>query len=172
MRTAPPLGLIAAAQQGDQTAIESLLAIGQPDIRRYAQRSCKGADIDDAVQDALWLLHRRIGGLRTASAFASWLFLIVRRECQRLARRWFGSAQSLDTIENDLAFSARPDLDLQLDLASAIQSLPAHYRAIVLMRDLEELTIEEIATSLDLSRESVKARLHRARHLDREYLKE
>ena len=66
--------------------------------------------------------------------------------------------------------ASRPELDLRLDLADAIQSLPEHYRVIVLMRDVEELTISEIAASLQITRETVKARLHRARKLIREYI--
>jgi RNA polymerase sigma-70 factor (ECF subfamily) len=56
------------------------------------------------------------------------------------------------------------------DLTNAIQSLPEHYRQIVLLRDVDVLTIDEIAQSLSLSREAVKGRLHRARGLIREYL--
>ena len=56
----------------------------------------------------------------------------------------------------------RPE-DLRLDLSRAIRSLPDHYREVILLRDIEELSIEEIAGALGLSRESVKARTHRAR---------
>lgn len=59
---------------------------------------------------------------------------------------------------------------LRLDLAAALQSLPAHYCAIVLLRDVEERTIDEIGAELGLTREAVKVRLHRARVLLREYL--
>jgi hypothetical protein len=48
--------------------------------------------------------------------------------------------------------------------------VPEHYRQIVLLRDVDELTIDEIAQSLSLSREAVKGRLHLARGLIREYL--
>ena len=60
--------------------------------------------------------------------------------------------------------------DLRIDLARAIQSLPEHYRAVLLLRDVEELTIDEIAARLTLTREAAKARLHRARRLVRDYL--
>ena len=63
-----------------------------------------------------------------------------------------------------------PQDDLRLDLSRAIQSLPEHYRAVIVMRDLEELSIDEIAGLTGLSRESVKARIHRARIIIREYL--
>lgn len=63
----------------------------------------------------------------------------------------------------------RPE-DIRIDLSRAIQSLPAHYREVILLRDIEEMSIDEIAAVLGLTRESVKARIHRARMLIREYL--
>jgi DNA-directed RNA polymerase specialized sigma24 family protein len=56
--------LIEAARSGDTEALVSLIAIAQPDIRRYAARNCRAADIDDAVQETLLLLYRRVGTLR------------------------------------------------------------------------------------------------------------
>ncbi len=66
------------------------------------------------------------------------------------------------------ACAASPDL--ARDLAAALESLPAHYREIILLRDLDGLSIAEISDKLRLSREAAKARLHRARALAREYL--
>lgn len=160
--------LIISARDGDRDAISALLAVAQPDVRRYARASCKTADVDDAVQDALCLLYRKIGSLRAVSAFSSWLYAVVRRECARLARRLSG--EPIETVADDMRLSTRPEPELRLDVAAAIQSLPQHYREVVLLRDLEELTIDEIALRLAATRESVKARLHRARLLLREYL--
>jgi RNA polymerase sigma factor (sigma-70 family) len=50
------------------------------------------------------------------------------------------------------------------------ESLPEHYREVVLLRDVEQMTIDEICVALGLTRESAKARLHRARTQLREYL--
>ena len=61
-------------------------------------------------------------------------------------------------------------IEWRQDVAAALESLPAHYREVILLRDLEGLTIEEMAQQLRLSREAVKSRLHRARLLAREYL--
>lgn len=170
MSTSPHVRLIALARDGDIGALSRLLVAAQPDIRRYARKVCKTADVDDAVQDALCLLHRRIGGLRLISAFSSWIFAIVRRECVRLARRTLQSAATVESIENDLRFATRPDAELRLDLAAAIDALPQPYRVVIVLRDIEELTINEIAGHLGATREAVKARLHRGRVLVREYL--
>jgi RNA polymerase sigma-70 factor (ECF subfamily) len=164
-------GLIEAARQGDRAAICSLLAAAQPDIRRYARMNCAVDNVDDAVQDVLWLLYRRIGTLKVITSFSAWLFEIVRRECLRLARRTLGYVP-IENMADDVRFAHRPALELQLDLASAIQSLPDHYRDVILLRDVEELTVNEITKSLGISREAVKARLHRARAMIREYLKD
>jgi DNA-directed RNA polymerase specialized sigma24 family protein len=79
--------LIEAARGGDVDALVSLIAIAQPDIRRYAARNCRAADIDDAVQETLLLLYRRIGTLRAMTSFSAWLFAVARRACLRLLRR-------------------------------------------------------------------------------------
>ena len=77
--------LVEAACGGDVTAVEKLLVVCQPDLRRFARRACStNEDAEDAVQIALWQLYRKIGALRTAATFASWLFRIIERECYRL----------------------------------------------------------------------------------------
>jgi RNA polymerase sigma factor (sigma-70 family) len=76
----------------------------------------------------------------------------------------------LENVENELRFSQTPQFELSIDLAKAFESLPDHYREVVLLRDVEELTISEIAERLGRTREAVKGNLHRARLLLREYL--
>ncbi|MEP6565825.1 MAG: sigma-70 family RNA polymerase sigma factor [Mesorhizobium sp.] len=165
--------LIVAARGGDPSAMHQLLLASQPDIKRYAHMSCRqSSDVDDAVQDSLWLLYRHVGKLQKLASFSAWLFMVVRRECIKIARRAMGQTQELTTIEDDLSFAFWPDEMLRLDISAAFGSLPTHYRDIIIQRDIEELTIEEIAISQNLTREAVKARLHRARLMVREYLKD
>lgn len=166
----PYFALIAPAQSGDPVAMNDLLAAAQPDIRRYARSACAAADIDDAVQDALCLVHRNVGSLRAATAFAGWVSAIVIRECLRIARNARGKLTPIDTLDDDLRLSERPEPELRMDLAAAINSLPPHYRELIVLRDMEELTINEIAVRLKETRPTIKARLHRARVLVREYL--
>ena len=165
-RLAAPLVEMAIA--GDQAALLGLLEAARPDIRRYARVACRASDVDDAVQEALWLLYRKVGTLRAASSVSAWLFAIVRRECLRLARSFGLAPDAVPREEADML--SRSDAALRLDVAAAIQSLPERYRVIVVMRDLEERTVDEMADALCLSREAVKGRLHRARTLLREYL--
>src|SRR3569623_292033 len=107
MMPRPSLELIASAQVGDAVALASLLAAAQPDIRRYARGTCSAADIDDAVQDALCVLHRHVGSLRAVGAFWGWMFQVVKRECIRLAKRALGKAAPIETIEDETRFAAR-----------------------------------------------------------------
>lgn len=159
-----------AARLGDQTAIVRLLEVAQPDIRRYARTACRSAsDADDASQEALWQLFRNVGAIRTLIAFPAWLRTVVRRECMRLARA-AGLIRSLDDSDDAILGRDYPETDLRLDLAAAFESLPAHYRDVALMRDVKEMSIDEIGAALGLTRQAVKARLHRARQMTREFL--
>lgn len=170
--------LLTHAQQGDEAALLALLAQAQPDIRRYAQRSCQvGDDVEDAVQETLWLLYRRLGTVRLLGSLSAWLKAVVRHHCLRLARVAWGHQMQAGTedvhdLADDPRLAQRPTHELRIDVARALQSLPEHYRTVVLLRDLEELTVDEMATTLGLSREAVKGRLHRARGLMRDYLRE
>jgi len=162
--------LFEAARLGDAEAIARLLETTQPDIRRYARATCRSsADAEDATQEALWILFRHVGTIRSLLALSAWLFSVVRRECLRLARR-AGVVPAVDQGEAEAALLLRPEADLRLDVAAAFEALPPHYRDVALMRDVKEMTIDEIAAALGASRQTVKARLHRARALMREYL--
>jgi RNA polymerase sigma-70 factor (ECF subfamily) len=162
--------LFEAARLGDPQAIASLLETAQPDIRRYARATCRSsADAEDATQEALWILFRHVGTIRSWLAFSAWLFSVVRRECLRLARK-AGLVPPVDEGEAEALLLSRPDAELRLDVAAAFEALPPHYRDVALMRDVKEMTIDDIAAALGASRQAVKARLHRARALMREYL--
>lgn len=161
--------LILAAQTGDQAAISRLLAVCQADARRYARRHCHVSDVDDAVQESLLIISRKVTSLKAAVAFSSWLFIVIKRECRKLERMMFKHEPLEDEVaEQQLA--CRTDDALRIDLAHALESLPAHYLEVVLLRDFEELTIAEIAERLGEQPGAVKSRLHRARELVREYL--
>jgi len=167
----PDKPLIEAARQGDRAALERLIAVSQPDIRRFARSQCAPSDTDDAVQETLWLVYRRIGALRTAAAFPAWVLAIVQRECRRMLQRMFRRGEPLPE-EATPEFAERPEPVLRLSLLEAIHSLPDKYREVIVLRDVEEFTISEIATELMLTREAVKTRIHRGRRMIREYLED
>ena len=161
--------LVLAAQTGEPAAIERLLAVCQADARRYAYRHCHASDVDDAVQESLLVISRKVKGLKAAAAFSSWLFTVIKRECRKLERMMFRHDPLPDEVAEE-ALLCRTDQALRIDLAKALESLPAHYLEVVLLRDFEELTIAEIAERLGEPQGAIKSRLHRARELVREYM--
>ncbi|EIL99496.1 RNA polymerase sigma factor [Rhodanobacter denitrificans] len=163
--------LVEAARQGDIVAVERLLAACRPDLRRIALTQCAaGVDADDAVQESLLLIYRRIGALRTVASFPEWTFSIVRRECHRLWRAMRGQVE-LPEVDHPI-FAYADHLELRNDLGAAIQSLPEKYREAIILRDFEEFSISEIATQLLLTREAVKSRIYRGRQMVQEYLQD
>lgn len=161
--------LLESARLGDTAALDSLLKVCQPDIRRYAYRHCLISDVDDAVQETLLIVTHKLRSLRVVAAFSGWLFQVVRRECRRLERRVFG-LDSYDEEKMQSWLATHSDETVRLDLIGALESLPEHYREIVLLRDFHEMTIREIAAQIQLTTPATKSRLHRARQLVREYL--
>lgn len=165
-----PLATIDDARNGNPQAIAALLAAYQPDIKRFARRTCSHAeDAEEAVQVALWQLYRKVGTLRTAATFVTWLFRIVERECFRLLRL----RSRFDGLDDEWLQEQPAPLmphDLRLDVARAIAALPPAYRVVLLLRDVDELTAPEVAAELGLSLEAVKSRLHRARNMLRQQL--
>ena len=161
--------LIEAACSGNRLAVEQLLVVCQPDLKRFARRTCATSeDAEDAVQVALWQLHRKIGALKMVEAFATWLFRIVERECYRLFRR--RAPDAVASADGELPEIAAPALpvDLRIDLIAAIAALPPPYRTVLILRDIDELTAPETASQLGISTDAVKSRLHRARAMVRE----
>lgn len=161
--------LVLRAQRGDAWALDRLLAECQSDARRYALRHCVTSEIDDAVQETLLIVARRLRALKKAASFAGWLFTVVRRECQRLSRKMFRH-EELDDEHIEAQLAGRSMDELRTELACALESLPPHYLEMILLRDFEELTIAEICERLDVSVATAKARLRRARVLVREYI--
>ena len=169
MRPPIPKRVIEAAQAGDPGALTLLLDLTQPDIRRYAQRYCaRAGDIDDALQDSLIALYRHIGQLQKAAAFTGWLMRIVQRACYRTLSPLFGFETLEDTAETLLATRSLPDL--RIDLTRSLAALPEVDRRILLLRDVEQRALADIARRVDLSVPAVKSRLHRARAAIRQSL--
>jgi RNA polymerase sigma factor (sigma-70 family) len=168
----PDRAVFAAAQAGEPLALDRLLRDLQPDIRRYARRQChRSSAIDDVVQEALIVVYRRVGNVRDAGALASWLFRVVARLCMLPALGLMRSAEELTQRHEAQYFAKMPQDELRIDLVRALESLPQMYREAILLRDMEQLTITEVAERLGITREAAKSRIHRARALVREYLR-
>src|SRR3984893_8875356 len=161
--------LLLAAQSGDRHALTQLLVALQPDI--YARRHChRTSVIEDVVQEALIVVYRRVGTIRSPAALAGWLVTVIARLCMLPALMLMRGVEELASLEESRELAKVPPDELRMDLVNAIESLSPSDREVVLLRDLEDLTIGEIAGRLGVTREAVKSRLRRARALVREYL--
>jgi RNA polymerase sigma-70 factor (ECF subfamily) len=163
--------IFAAAQAGDPKALEQLLATAHPDIRRYARRQCHASSaLEDVVQEALIVLYRRVRTVRSPAALAAWLIKVVTRLCMLPVLGLMRGVEQLKSRDDSMQFAYLPTDELRLDVVRAIESLPPTHREVILLRDLQEMTIGEIAKSLHITRAAAKSRLHRARQLLREFL--
>ncbi|TDD11612.1 RNA polymerase sigma factor [Nonomuraea deserti] len=156
--------LIEAAQAGDRESITAVVDGAHSHVRRFAQHLCANPqDAEDAAQEALITLYRRIGSLRATGALASWMFRIVRNECLRRARLLL---DRYDEAGAGLATSAEDEVIRRLEaelVAQAIRELPDLQRRVLIMRDVLGYPGRRVAETLGLSNAAMKSQLHRAR---------
>ncbi len=162
-RSWPSEQVLSAARAGDAQAIATLLAGSHGHVRRFARLLCATPeDAEDAAQEALIVLYRKIGTLRATAALASWMFQVVRHECirrSRLALRGLPAPTPVEPSAQDVALAR---LELQR-IVAAITALPDEQRAVVVLRDIQGLSGAATAQALGLSRPAMKSRLHRGR---------
>ncbi|MFJ9682980.1 RNA polymerase sigma factor [Streptomyces sp. NPDC101194] len=183
----PGATLVAAAQRGDVDALTALVYGSYPHVHRFARTLCATPqDAEDAAQEALIILYRKIGMLRASGALASWMFRIVRNECLRrtrtLVRRGpvdepglLGTAGWSSDAFGGTVQSAEEDVLLRLEaerVAAAVAALPDDQRQVLVMRDIQGLPGRTVADRLGLSTAAMKSRLHRARSAVREALRD
>jgi RNA polymerase sigma-70 factor (ECF subfamily) len=176
-RAWPSERVIDAAQKGDPTALTTLLSGSHPHVQRFARALCSTPeDAEDAAQEALIVLYRRIGTLRATGALASWMFRIVRNECIRRSRitgnRMIPEPRSLSGrgAQSSAEEAVLEDLELKRIIQS-IAALPSEQRAVLIMRDVQGLSGAATAQALGLSRAAMKSRLHRGRETLRSQLR-
>jgi RNA polymerase sigma-70 factor (ECF subfamily) len=168
----PTETVIKAAQDGDVASLAAVISGSHPHVHRFAGSLCASPqDAEDAAQEALIILYRKIGTLRATSALAAWMFRIVRNEClRRLSTARNGStAQVAEPVAPPTEDVVLQRLEVER-VATAISALPADQRAVLVMRDVQGLPGNEVARSLGLSSAAMKSRLHRARAGVREAL--
>ncbi|NDU71966.1 sigma-70 family RNA polymerase sigma factor [Actinomadura sp. DSM 109109] len=163
-RTWPGEGLVAAARDGDRESIAALVSGSHPHVRRFARTLCASPeDAEDAAQEALIILYRKIGTLRASGALASWMFRIVRNECLRRARL---GPRHHHEVPDSGTVSAEDEVLGRLEagrVAAAVAALPAEQRHVLVMRDIQGYSGRMVADALGLSLPAMKSRLHRAR---------
>ena len=190
--TASDLDLLAALGRGEARALEALAERYGPKIYRLAFGVTRNqADAEEILQDVLLTLARKGSSFEGRSALGSWIYRITTNAALNRRR---GKRLELETPLEDLLpafksdghragdrafiladWSQSPEEELlsgerRRVLERAIDSLPEHYRAVLVLRDVEGLSNESVAELLDESVPSVKSRLHRARMVLREQL--
>ncbi|MGW1770878.1 RNA polymerase sigma factor [Streptomyces sp. NPDC002104] len=165
----PDERLIRAAQDGDVASLTTVVMESQPHVRKFALSLCASPqDAEDAAQEALIILYRKIGTLRATGALASWMFRIVRNECLRQVR--LVVPRSDGTPAPAGPGPAEPSAEdfvlhrLEAErVAAAISALPRDQRQVLILRDVQGLPGRRVADALGLSTTAMKSRLHRAR---------
>ncbi len=166
----PTEQVVHAAQQGDTRAIATLLDGSHAHVHRFARTLCSTPeDAEDAAQEALIVLYRKIGTLRAAAALASWMFQIVRHECIRRSRVALRAPVSPAPQASSAEETAMVRLEIE-QLVSCIAELPSEQRAVLVLRDIQGLSGAATAQALGLSRAAMKSRLHRGRETLRSQL--
>jgi RNA polymerase sigma-70 factor (ECF subfamily) len=162
--------LVARACQGDREALEGVLATVAPSVHRFSLRMCKNVhDAEDVLQDTLLAIANHLGEFEGRSSLSSWAFALTRSACTRKRRglknqppvsddRLAEAPDGAPTPEARVA-----DQELASALSSALDGLSDDYREVILLRDIEGLSAPEAASSLGISVDATKSRLHRAR---------
>jgi len=182
--------LVRRAAAGESGALEELLMRAQEVAFRFSLLVCGHAeDAEDVMQDALLRTYRHVRRIRRPEAFRTWLFRTVRNACLMKRRRRVDEPAHVLSLDGERAsVEAGPSLDvadagkrpdeLAIDawlgrrLRRALERLPAGYRVIVLLREMEGLSTREVARVTGMSEDNVKTRLHRARVMLRKTLED
>ena len=162
---------LARLRGGDAAAFEELVTAYQHRVFGVALRMLgNAAEAQEVAQEAFLRVHRAIGGFRGDAKLSTWLYAIASRLClTRLGgaerRRVRQGEETLARLADDRANPAgeAERSELEAALHRAIGELSEERRIVVVLRDLEGLSYEEIAVALDLELGTVRSRLHRAR---------
>jgi RNA polymerase sigma-70 factor, ECF subfamily len=182
----PEPELVGFARTGDREAFRAIMTRCNQRLFRVARAVVRDeAEAEDVLQEAYTRAFGAIAGFRGEAGIATWLTRIVLNEAHgRLRRRKtmvdlneLEAAQESAQVLNfpGMAKSDDPEADaarsqIRRILERAVDELPEPFRLVFILREVEELSVEETAGHLNLKVETVKTRLHRARRRLREAL--
>ncbi len=155
------------AASGDVRALDELLRLIEPDVARRCQRILPHAlDAEEATQDALMAVVKRIDGFEGRSKFSTWLYRVSSNAAvdtyRRLKRRAIEGDQLIEiTSDNRTSVIA----GTRIDLLDALVQVDARFGEPVVLRDLQGLDYAEIAEVLGVPVGTVKSRIHEGRRL-------
>ncbi len=167
---ADPPGLLPRLRAGDPRAFEELVIAYQHRVFGVALRMLGNrAEAEEIAQEVFLRAHRAIADFRGEARLGTWLYAIASRLClnrlaspdRRLAR---GDDPLMDVpASTPDAAAAAERAELDAALRAAIAELPDDRRLVLVLRDVEGLSYEQIAEALALDPGTVRSRLHRAR---------
>jgi RNA polymerase sigma-70 factor (ECF subfamily) len=179
--------LVERAKNGDQLAFRAIMEQNNRRLYRVARAVMKNdTEAEDVVQETYLHAFSSLSKFRGESSLATWLTRIALNEALGHKRKQRATV-TLESVETAQQTSAQiiqfPAMNTETDpersaaqseirklLERAMDALPEPFRLVFVMRDVEEMSIEETASHLDIRPETVKTRLHRARRLLRQSL--
>ncbi len=157
-------------RRGDPRAFEDLVIAHQHRVFGVALRMLRNrSEAEEIAQEVFLRVHRAVEDFRGEAKLSTWLYAITSRLClnrlasgeRRMARE---GEESLERLRGDADPAAHVErVELEAALQRAITELPEERRIVVVLRDFEGLSYDEIAAALDLPLGTVRSRLHRAR---------
>ena len=161
---------------GDQTALSPLLESIQRKVLQYTWLMCgQREDSEEVAQDTLLKVSQNWHQLSDPARIKPWMFSIARNCCLTLRRKSVFAPTA--EIPYETLPTSDPDPETQLlqhelsaEVEAALRLVPDTYRAVLILRDREELSTAETAEILGLSIDATKQRLHRGRALLRRQL--
>lgn len=162
---------VARLRAGDPKAFEELVATYQHLVFGVAVRMLgNAAEAEEIAQEAFLRAHRALADFRGDAKLSTWLYAIASRLCltrlasgeRRMSRQGEETLMRLASTDGDPAAAVERS-EVEAALHRAIAELPEDRRIVVVLRDLEGLSYEEIAQTLELELGTVRSRLHRAR---------
>ena len=172
--------LVQLLQHGQREAFTTLISKWQDRIFTFCYRQLgESALAEEAAQDVFVKVYTSIHSFRKESKFSTWLYRIATNHCinlnNRHHRRQRDHHQSFDEMHNQPAEQHTPlqqlerkDFEHQLQLA--LHQLPEEHRVLLILRDIQDCSYEEIAEITQLNIGTIKSRIHRGRHNLRQIL--
>ena len=173
--------LILLVRQGDEHAFETLVRQYEKKVYTLCYRMCGNAeDAQEAAQDAFLAAWRGISAFRGDASFSTWLYRLASNACIDLLRRGRHGAGNV-SLDDEALFLPVPDpapqpqeaaerSEAQRMIREGLCALPAEFRRVLVLREIEGLSYGEIAQATGTELGTVKSRINRARALLRNYL--
>ncbi len=175
--------LVSAARQGDMAAFESLVHLYEKRVFALTLRMCGNReDAAEAAQEAFLAAWQGLAFFRGDSSFSTWLYRLASNACVDLLRRESrhrtAAGPSLDDEELNLEVpDAMPSpqdeaerRELREEIERGLAALSPEHREVLVLRELHQLSYDEIAETLDLDVGTVKSRISRGRKQLRNFL--